>query len=79
MHRAVRGHPLSIREKRRNRAISRTRALVERPYAVIKRQFHDGQVMVTTVARAHLANVMACFNYNLLQLRMIQRRERDER
>jgi len=41
---------------------------VERPYAVIKRQFHAGHVMVTTVARAHLANVMACFNYNLLQL-----------
>ena len=37
MHRAVRGHPLSIREKRRKRAISRTRVLVERPYAVIKR------------------------------------------
>jgi len=35
--------------------------------------------MVTTVARAHLANVMACFNYNLLQLRTIQRIERAER
>ena len=31
MHWAVRNHPLSIREKRRNRAISRTRVLVERP------------------------------------------------
>ena len=79
MHRAVRNQPLSIREKRRNRAISRTRVLVERPYAVIKRQFHAGQVMVTTIARAHLANVMACFNYNLLQLRTIQRTERAER
>ena len=79
MHRAVRGHPLSIREKRRNRAISRTRVLVERPYAVIKRYFHAGHVMVTTVARAHLANVMACFNDNLLQLRTIQRKERAER
>ena len=79
MHRAVRGHPLSIREKRRNRAISRTRVLVERPYAVIKRYFRAGHVLVTTVARAHLANVMACFNYNLLQLRTIQRREQAER
>jgi len=79
MHRAVRGHPLPIKEKRRNRAISRTRALVERPYAVIKRYFHAGQVLVTTVARVHLANVFACFNYNLLQLRTIQRRERAER
>ena len=69
MHRAVRGHPLSIKEKRRNRAISRTRALVERPYAVIKRYFRAGHVLVTTVARAHLMNVMSCFNYNLIQLR----------
>ncbi len=75
MHRAVRGHPLSSREKRRNRAISHTRTIVERPFAVIKRQFHAGHVLVTTVARAHLTNVMACFNYNLLQLRMIQQRE----
>ena len=79
MHRAVRNHPLAIREKRRNRAISRTRPLVERPYAVIKRYFHAGHVLVTTVARAHLANVMECFNYNLLQLRTVRRRKRAER
>ncbi len=79
MHRAVRGHPLSIKEKRRNCAISRTRALVERPYAVIKRYFRAGHVLVTTVARVHLMNVFACFNYNLIQLRTIQRRTRAER
>jgi IS5 family transposase len=28
MHRATRGHPLSIKENRRNKAISRTRSLV---------------------------------------------------
>ena len=72
MHRAVRNHPLSIKEKRRNRAISRTRALVERPYAVIKRYFRAGHVMVTTVARVHLATMFACFSYNLLQLRTIR-------
>jgi IS5 family transposase len=71
LHRAVRNHPLSLKEKRRNRAISRTRALVERPYAVIKRYFHAGHVMVTTVARVHLATMVACFCYNLLQLRTI--------
>ena len=73
MHRAVRNHPLSIKEKRRNRAISRTRALVERPYAVIKRYFRAGHVLVTTRARVHLATMVACFCYNLLQLRTIQR------
>ncbi|WP_083767008.1 transposase [Methanosphaerula palustris] len=30
MHRTVRNHPLSIKEKRRNRVISRVRSLVER-------------------------------------------------
>lgn len=79
MHRAVRGHPLSIRDKRWNRGISRTRALVERPAAVIKRYFYAGHVMVTTVARAHLANVIACLDYNIFQLRTIQRRILAER
>ena len=71
-HRAVRNHPLSIKVKRRNRAISRTRALVERPFAVIKRYFRAGHVFVTTVARVHLATMFACLSYNLLQLRTIR-------
>ncbi len=79
MHRAVSNHPLSIKENRRNRAISRTRALVERPYAVIKRYFGAGHVLVTTVARVHLATMFACFSYNLLQLRTIQRTISHER
>ncbi len=79
IHRALRCHPLSIREKRRNRAIGRTRALGERPCAVIKRHFNAGLVLVTTVTRGHLANVIACFNSNLLQLRTIQGKERAER
>ena len=63
MHRAVRNHPLAIREKRRNRAISRTRPLVKRPYAVIKRNFpyrpcagHDGR------------SGASCERYGVLQL-----------
>ena len=79
MHRAVRNHPLSIKENRRNRAISRTRALVERPYAVIKRYFGAGHVLVTTVARVHLATMFACFSYNLLHLCTIQRTISHER
>ena len=59
MRRAVRNHPLSMNEKRRNRAISSTRALVERPFAVIKRYFRAGPVMVTTVAREHQAMMFA--------------------
>ena len=54
MKRAVRGRELSEKDKRRNRAISRTRSLVERPFAVIKRVFHAGHLMVTTHLRAHV-------------------------
>ena len=39
VHHGVRGHLLSIREKRRDRAIMRVRALVERPFTVIKREY----------------------------------------
>ena len=73
MHRSVNGHPLSLKEKRRNRAIMRVRSLVERPFAVIKRSFHAGHVMVTTCARVHVRNLFACFAYNLQQLRTISR------
>ncbi len=68
MKRAVRGKPLSAKDKRRNRAISRTRSLVERPFAVIKRVFHSGHVMVTTHLRVHAKNLFACFSYNLFNL-----------
>ena len=68
MKRAVRGKPLSEKDKRRNRAISRVRARVERPFAVIKRVFHSGHVMVTTHLRVHVKNLFACFSYNLFNL-----------
>jgi IS5 family transposase len=68
MKRAVRGKTLSVKDKRRNRAISRTRSLVERPFAVIKRVFHSGHVLVTTLVRVHAKNLFSCFAYNLNQL-----------
>ena len=68
MHRATRGHPLSIKENRRNKAISRTRALVERPFAMIKRVFKAGHLMVTTVARVKVKNTFSCIDFNLRQL-----------
>jgi IS5 family transposase len=51
---------------------------VERTYAVIKQQFHAGNVLVTTVARASLQNLFACFDYNLAQLRTIHRQALEE-
>ena len=73
MHRGVRGHPLSIKEKRRNRAIMRVRALVERPFAVIKRVYDGDHALVTTCARVHVKMLFCCFSYNLQQLLAIHR------
>jgi len=73
MKRSVRGKPISMKNKRRNRAISRTRSLVERPFAVIKRVFHARHVMVTTHLRVHAKNLFACFSYNLFNLVTIRK------
>ena len=68
MRRGVRGHPLGIRDKLRNKRINRKRAPGERPFAVIKRVFKAGHVLVTTVQRVHVKMVFACFCFNLVQL-----------
>lgn len=68
MRRAARGHPLNIRDKLRNKRISRKRAPGERPFAVIKKFFNAGHVLVTTVARVRVKMVFTCLCFNLLQL-----------
>jgi IS5 family transposase len=68
MRRGTRGHPLGIRDKLRNRRINRKRAPVERTFAVIKRVFNAGHVLVTTVPRVHVKMVFACLCFNLAQL-----------
>ena len=73
MKRATRNHPISTKDKRRNKAISRVRSLGERPYAVIKRVFHAGYVMVTTVERVNIKNLFSCFSYNLYRMNGICR------
>jgi IS5 family transposase len=60
--------PLSILEKERNRLISRLRSPGERPFAVIKRIFDAGRVLVTTVSRVHVKMVITAFDFNLFQL-----------
>nr|WP_319540446.1 IS5 family transposase [uncultured Methanospirillum sp.] len=72
MKKATRNHPISTKDKRRNKAISRVRSLVERPYAVIKRVFHAGHMMVTTVERVNLKNMFTCFSYDLYRMSGIQ-------
>jgi len=68
MRRGVRGHPLGIRDRLRNGRINRKRAPGERPFAVIKRVFGAGHVLVTTVPRVRVKMVFACLCFNLVQL-----------
>jgi IS5 family transposase len=41
---------------------------VERVFAVIKRVFHGGRVLVTSLPRVRVKLVFSCFCFNLLQL-----------
>ncbi len=68
MRRGTRGHPLGIWDRLRNRRISRKRSPGERPFAVIKRVFGSGHVLVTTVDRVRVKMVFACLCFNLVQL-----------
>ena len=68
MKKGARGHPIGIRDKLRNKRISRKRAPVERPYAVIKNVFGSGHVRVTTVPRVGVKMMFASFGFNLYQL-----------
>ncbi len=68
MRRGVRGRSLGIRDKLRNKRINRKRAPGERPFAVIKRVFGSGHVLVTMLPRVRVKMVFACLCFNLVQL-----------
>jgi len=68
MRRGVRGHPLCIRDRLRKGRISRRKTPVERVFAVLKRVFDGGHVLVTTVPRVRVKMTFACLCFNLLQL-----------
>ena len=69
MRRATRGHPLSVWDRLRNRRINSRRAPAERVFAVLKRVFGAGHVLVTTVERVRVKMTFACLCFNLVQMR----------
>ncbi len=71
MKRATRGHPLSIRDKLRNKRISRKRSPGERPFAVVKRVMKCSSTMLTELHRVFVQSMMRYFTYNLIQMRRI--------
>jgi IS5 family transposase len=68
MRRGVRGHPLGDADRLRNRRIGLKRRPIERTFAVIKRVFNGGRVLVTSLPRVRVKLVFSCFCFNLLQL-----------
>jgi IS5 family transposase len=68
MRRGVRGHPLGVWDRFRNSRIGSRRRPVERVFAVLKRVFWSGHVLVTTLPRVRVKMVFSCFCFNLLQL-----------
>jgi len=68
MKKGARDHPIDIRDKLRNKRISRIRSPGERPYAVIKNVFKGGHTRVTTLERVDVKMMMTCFCFNVFQL-----------
>jgi IS5 family transposase len=54
MKRAVKEHPLEIRDILRNQRINSKRVPGERAYSVTKKIFKAGKVLVTTIQRMNL-------------------------
>jgi transposase, IS5 family len=67
MIKATRGSPLTSEDKELNRFLAKVRAPVEHPFAVIKRIFHAGRVLVTTVVRVKVRMTFVCTCYNLFR------------
>jgi len=65
--RATRGHPLTEEDRELNRFLSKVRAPVEHPFSVIKRIFHAGRIVVTTVGRVKVRMFFVCTCYNLFR------------
>ena len=73
MKRRTTDRPLEEMEIERNRLISKLRSPGERPFAVIKRVFGAGRVLVTTVKRVHGKMIVAAIAYNLYQLQTLKK------
>ena len=68
MTKALRSFKLSIYSILRNKRISRKRALVEYPFAIMKRVFHFSHTLVTLSRRVRVKFMFSCLAYNLFTL-----------
>lgn len=75
MKRAVRGRKLNDGEIKRNKAISRIRAIGERPIAIVKNVFHAGITFVKNLQRVSIKEMFKWFAYDLYQLVTLERKK----
>jgi transposase, IS5 family len=68
MLRGVLGHRLGFRDQLRNNRIGSRRRPVERGFALLKRGFGLGRMLVTRLDRVRVKLLFACFCFNLVQL-----------
>ncbi len=74
LDKALKGYKLPIQSIRRNLRITRKRSRGERPYSVIKRIFHGGHVLVTTIPRVRVKAMFMCLGHNIFNLLSLRRR-----
>lgn len=68
MKRATRARKLNGGEQKRNKAISKIRALGERPFAVIKRVFNGARTRVKNLGRVRIKEIFKALAYNAYTL-----------
>ena len=68
MRRGVRCHSLGEADRLRNWRIGLRRRPVEKTFAVIKRVFNGGRMLVTSLPRVRVKLMFSCLCFNLLQL-----------
>ncbi|MBU4547512.1 MAG: hypothetical protein KKA38_07280 [Euryarchaeota archaeon] len=73
MKRAVRDHPLKIRNKLRNKWIAKKRVPGERPFAVIKNVFKTAHTLLTAIPRVSVKNMFSGFDFNLFHLNTLKK------
>jgi len=65
MDKAVRGHPLSARQKQRNKLISAVRGIVERGFGTLKRCYGQHRAKYLGVLKVEAAFLLAALAFNL--------------
>jgi len=62
---------LTVKQKLRNKRITKRRSEGEHPFGIISRCFHGGKTKLTTIYRVHVQHVFVCIAYNMHRLNFL--------